>query len=179
MSMNCGVSKIGGIIRMFLPMPMSTFVQCGFVTLPQNPQQFAVQSVSFHRRARCVLNWTEIDSGDEFFRESSGDCEVRAVSAAVDPAGPCEVILDSGADITVLPAHLFGSVGTPEQQTTQLLDAQGAPIPQMSQRANVSFVVEGVDGRQIVFRDRAVLAKVRQPLLCAGKLFSWRLVPKV
>ena len=60
MSMNCGVSKIGGIIRMFLPMPMSTFVQCGFVTLPQNPQQFAVQSVSFHRRARCVLNWTEM-----------------------------------------------------------------------------------------------------------------------
>ena len=24
------------------------------------PQQFAVQSVSFHRRARCVLNWTEM-----------------------------------------------------------------------------------------------------------------------
>ena len=118
------------------------------------------------------------DSGDEFFRESSGDCEVRAVSAAVDPAGPCEVILDSGADITVLPAHLFGSVGTPEQQTTQLLDAQGAPIPQMSQRANVSFVVEGVDGRQIVFRDRAVLAKVRQPLLCAGKLFRGGWYPK-
>ncbi|CAE7029864.1 unnamed protein product [Symbiodinium sp. CCMP2592] len=119
-------------------------------------------------------------SGDEFFRECSSecDCEVRAVCCPTDPSEPCEVILDSGADVTVLPAHLFSTVGVAEKQTTRLLDAQGTPIPQMSQRANVSFVVQGLDGREIVFRDRAVLANVRQPLLCAGKLFRGGWYPK-
>ncbi|CAE7696343.1 unnamed protein product [Symbiodinium sp. CCMP2592] len=119
-------------------------------------------------------------SGDEFFQECSSecDCEVRAVSCPTDPSEPCEVILDSGADVTVLPAHLFSTVGVAEKQTTRLLDAQGTPIPQMSQRANVSFVVQGLDGREIVFRDRAVLANVRQPLLCAGKLFRGGWYPK-
>ena len=74
--------------------------------------------------------------------------------------------------------YLFDGVGTAEQQTTQLLDAQGAPIPQVSQRANVSFVVEGSNGQQIVFKDRAVLAKVRQPLLCVGKLFRGGWYPR-
>ncbi|CAE7832166.1 unnamed protein product [Symbiodinium sp. CCMP2592] len=119
-------------------------------------------------------------SGDEFFRECSSecDCEVRAVCCPTGPSEPCEVILDSGADVTVLPAHLFSTVGVAEKQTTRLLGAQGTPIPQMSQRANVSFVVQGLDGREIVFRDRAVLANVRQPLLCAGKLFRGGWYPK-
>ena len=43
---------------------------------------------------------------------------------------------------------------------------------------NVSFVVEGSNGQQIVFKDRAVLAKVRQPLLCVGKLFRGGWYPR-
>ncbi|CAE7625122.1 unnamed protein product [Symbiodinium necroappetens] len=115
------------------------------------------------------------DSGDEFVR---AEREVRAVTTGTNLVEPCEVILDSGADITVLPAHLFGSVGIPEEQTAQLLDAQGTPIPQFAQRANVSFIVESRDGQEFIFRDRAVLARVKQPLLCAGKLFRGGWYPR-
>ena len=81
-----------------------------------------------------------------------------------------EVILDSGADCTVLPFDHFGHVGLQSARTTTLLDAQGNHIPQGASREQVMFEVEGCDGETIQFVDNAILARVRQPLFCFGKL---------
>ncbi|CAE7237023.1 unnamed protein product [Symbiodinium sp. CCMP2592] len=89
-----------------------------------------------------------------------------------------EVILDSGADVTVLPMRIFGEVGCESKANVALVDAQGSRIPQAAVREGVTFVVEGCDGQEIVFRDRAVLARVKQPLLCAGKMFKDGWLPR-
>ncbi|CAE7287414.1 unnamed protein product [Symbiodinium sp. CCMP2592] len=43
-----------------------------------------------------------------------------------------EVILDSGADVTVLPMHIFGEVGCEGKANVALVDAQGSRIPLLS-----------------------------------------------
>ena len=109
------------------------------------------------------------DSGDE------GDCvggpdHVRVVMAAPLEGVEHEVILDSGADCTVLPLDAFQGVGQDSQESSVLLDAQGNRIPQGQVRAAVVFEVDGDGGDVIQFKDRVVLAQVRQPLFCFGKL---------
>ncbi|CAE7849605.1 unnamed protein product, partial [Symbiodinium necroappetens] len=89
-----------------------------------------------------------------------------------------EVILDSGADVTVLPMHIFGEVGIEDHASVSLVDAQGSIIPQAAVREGVTFVVKGCDGSSIVFKDKAVLARVKQPLLCAGKLIRDGWLPR-
>ncbi|CAE7599013.1 unnamed protein product, partial [Symbiodinium necroappetens] len=88
-----------------------------------------------------------------------------------------QVILDSGADITVLPASMFRDVGAPSATSVNLLDAQGGAIPQQAGRTRVTFEVEGYNGERICFKDDVILASVKQPLLCLRKLIrkNWLL----
>ncbi|CAE7034963.1 GIP [Symbiodinium sp. CCMP2592] len=111
------------------------------------------------------------DCTDEFH---DGVAHVRVVAA--DP-NLHEVILDSGADCTVLPLSSFSDVGHHSRESSFLLDAQGNRIPQGQVRTSVVFEVEGEDGEVIQFRDKAVLAQVRQPLFCFGKLLRDQWVP--
>ena len=107
-----------------------------------------------------------------------GFCEVRMVRRVPEEEGPKhQVILDSGADITVLPASMFRDVGAPSASSVNLLDAQGGAIPQQAGRTRVTFEVEGYHGERICFKDDVILASVKQPLLCLGKLIrkNWLL----
>ena len=105
-------------------------------------------------------------------------CEVRMVRRVPEEESPKhQVILDSGADITVLPASMFRDVGAPSASSVNLLDAQGGAIPQQAGRTRVTFEVEGYHGERICFKDDVILASVKQPLLCLGKLIrkNWLL----
>ncbi|CAE7521131.1 unnamed protein product [Symbiodinium natans] len=87
-----------------------------------------------------------------------------------------QVILDSGADVTVIPLT-HSTVGEAAAQNTRIRDAQGNDIPMATQRQNVIFEVEAAGGQRLFFRDRVVVAQVRQPLLSLGKLIRdhWNL----
>ena len=105
-------------------------------------------------------------------------CEVRMVHRVPEEeSSKHQVILDPGADITVLPASMFRDVGAPSAASVNLLDAQGGAIPQQAGRTRVTFEVEGCNGERICFKDDVILASVKQPLLCLGKLIrkNWLL----
>ncbi|CAE7202183.1 GIP [Symbiodinium sp. CCMP2592] len=103
--------------------------------------------------------------------DEDSDCEhdVRMVSEQPMQHEFEQVILDSGADVTVLPLS-HGAVGEPNANNTMIRDAQGNVIPMASYRKNVVFEVEGNEGQRLVFRDKVVVAQVKQPLLSVGKL---------
>ena len=107
------------------------------------------------------------------------DLAVRAIQqSSSHDSSPCEVILDSGADVTVLPMDIFGDVGVASKSGVRLRDAQGGAIPQSTGRANVTFEVDDVEGKVLRFTDKVILAKVKQPLLCAGKLMKGKWLPQ-
>ncbi|CAE7921995.1 unnamed protein product [Symbiodinium sp. KB8] len=97
---------------------------------------------------------------------------VEVAARVVRDTGLHEVILDSGADCTVLPQGQFESVGADGGRKATLVDAQGNTIPQTSARQRVLFEVEGENAEMIQFTDYAVLANVKQPLFCFGKLLK-------
>ncbi|CAE7220909.1 unnamed protein product [Symbiodinium sp. CCMP2592] len=140
-------------------------VQC-FTIGSDNESEFSFELCS-------SLDLTADDSGE---LEAESAFHVRAVAA--DP-NLHEVILDSGADCTVLPLSSFADVGQHSRESSFLLDAQGNRIPQGQVRTSVVFEVEGIDGEIIQFRDKAVLAQVRQPLFCFGKLLRDQWLPEL
>ena len=115
-------------------------------------------------RSTSTLVFSIADSDDE---EPEPEDHVRAVR--VQPVEFEQVILDSGADVTVVPMT-HSAVGDPGPQTTLIRDAQGNAIPMASQRRNVIFEVVGDGGQRLFFRDKVVVARVKQPLLSLGKL---------
>ena len=100
---------------------------------------------------------------------------VRTVRES-DDAPYEQVILDSGADVTVVPFRLHG-VGHETVNNMSIRDAQGHNIPMASQRENVIFEVESSSGERLFFRDKVVVAQVKQPLLCVGKLMREQWLP--
>ena len=112
-----------------------------------------------------------------WYRMDSEDAECDMSVHVVQDPSLHEVILDSGADVTVLPWDQFEEVGHESESQATLLDAQGNFIPQGSTRQQVLFEVEGSDGELIQFVDKVVLAKVKQPLFCLGKLLKNRWSP--
>ena len=119
------------------------------------------------------------DVCDEFGSCGLGDLAVRAVRSSLSSStAPHEVILDSGADVTVLPMDIFGDVCISARSGVRLRDAQGEAIPQSSGRAQVTFEVQDVEGKPLRFTDKVILARVKQPLLCAGKLMKGNWLPK-
>ena len=141
-------------------------------------QMFSLQDAD----SECELSDFSDEDGDvcgDFESIGLGDLAVRAVrDYAVRDTASHEVILDSGADVTVLPMDIFGGVGVAARSGVRLRDAQCEAIPQSSGRAQVTFEVEDMEGRPLRFTDKVILAKVKQPLLCAGKLMKGKWLPK-
>ena len=78
-----------------------------------------------------------------------------------------EVVLDSGADGSVLPLE-FGAVGYPDKSFdgSKFIDAQGKPINVKGARiAEVRF-------GQVVFKERFIIAAVTAPLISMGRLLK-------
>ena len=92
---------------------------------------------------------------------------VRAVIHEVEGAD-LEVILDSGADISCLPAELgwLGTKGTGAKM--KVSDAQAGILP-VKQRRDVEFIVETRPGRPVLWKEKCVVTSVTQPLLAMGK----------
>ena len=85
-----------------------------------------------------------------------------------------EVILDSGADCTVLPLS-YQAVGHKDSSGSKsiLLDAQGNKIEGGESRVFVHFEIDTPDEDSVIsFKDSVVLGNVQQPLFCLGKLMK-------
>ena len=90
-----------------------------------------------------------------------------------------EVILDSGADCTVLPMS-YRAVGNtdPYASKSVLLDAQGNKIEGGESRVCVNFEIDTPEEDHVIsFKDSVVLGNVQQPLFCLGKLMKRGWVP--
>ena len=84
----------------------------------------------------------------------------------------CDVILDSGADISVLPLHYSGIGEVGPAPNTTFVDAQGCPLAVESTRiATLQF-------GNVAFREKFIIADVTTPLValcCIGTYHSCRL----
>ena len=79
-----------------------------------------------------------------------------------------EVVLDSGADGSVLPLA-YGEVGYADDSRdgSKFIDAQGKPIHEKSVRiAEVKF------GSEFFFRERFIIAAVTSPSISMGRLLK-------
>lgn len=88
-----------------------------------------------------------------------------------------EVILDSGADLSLAPVE-YASYGTPCMQSKQnvVRDAQGNQIA-VSGEVILTLDLLGPSGDAVEAREKSLLGPVQQPILCLGKFFQngWRL----
>ena len=143
--------------------------------------------------SECSLDesslWYDVESIEEaggFDSDCSCDEELiprlccRAVIEEV-PSEPdrVEVILDSGANCTVLPVS-YQAVGHKDSSVSKsiLLDAQGNKIEGGESRVFVNFEIDTPDEDSVIsFKDSVVLGNVQQPLFCLGKLMKRGWVP--
>ena len=85
------------------------------------------------------------------------------------------VILDSGADISVLPMS-YREVGLPIDRGTSLRDAQGGKMTNGGMR-QAMIELEDEDGHLVELRESFALSIVKEPLLALGKLLrrGWKI----
>ena len=113
---------------------------------------------------------------DEFSLETAQ--HVRVVIDELSDDGhvctPCDVILDSGADTSVLPLR-FSHVGEScDAPNTTFVDAQGCPLSIASTRiATLQF-------GKVAFREKFIVADVTTPLIALGHIIrsGWSLVQR-
>ena len=114
--------------------------------------------------------------GDEFWTISPFCKHVRAVSTLDDGSFQhgvsCEIILDSGADISALPLQ-FGQVGVEDVMPgSSYVDAQGVPLNVTGTRlAHVAF-------GDVVFKERFIISDITSPLLALGSVLrnGWSII---
>ena len=85
------------------------------------------------------------------------------------------VILDSGADILVLPMS-YREVGFPLERVTSLRDAQGGKMTNGGMR-QATIELEDEEGHLVELRESFALSNVKEPLLALGKLLGrgWKI----
>ena len=93
---------------------------------------------------------------------------VRAVSYDFPAGGKVEILLDSGADSSVLPlscGHVGHSVSL--DATSRFVDAQGAPLGVSDKR-----VAELILGDDVIIKEQFIVAPVTGPIVCLVKLLK-------
>ena len=96
-------------------------------------------------------------------------CNLRV--RAISTCRTMDIILDSGSDVTLIPAHMAG-LGTQvtSQPETYLRDAQGQRISTHDVR-DVNFVFHATDGSAVNVKERAFFSDaIDSPLISFGKL---------
>ena len=85
------------------------------------------------------------------------------------------VILDSGADISVLPMS-YREVGFPIDRVTSLRDAQGGRMTNGGMRPAM-IELEDEEGHLVGLGESFALSNVKEPLLALGKLLrrGWKI----
>ena len=86
-----------------------------------------------------------------------------------------DMIIDSGADVSVLPLSMSACGSDAPQKQERYVDAQGKPM-RITQRRICDVYLPGLNG-DVLLREEFVVAPVSQPLLSAGKLMraGWRI----
>ena len=100
---------------------------------------------------------------------------VRSGALGSDCRG-VEVVVDSGADVSVAPLE-FARLGTAaEEMGITMQDAQGRKIPQLGTRL-LKLEVESKDGNMVAIREKFCMARVSSFILSLGRLLrgGWTL----
>ena len=106
-------------------------------------------------------NWT--------FDPSLGDTYPLSVLAV---QARSEIVLDSGADISVAPLRL-ASLGTAAGRSGVVMqDAQGRRIPEVESRV-LDIEVETLEGNSLLVREKFCIAPVKSIILSLGRLIRW------
>ena len=139
--------------------------------LRPNTGEGAVRAIKFYHLAAE-------DQEDEASSEGELTYGVRLVQDEEeeqyfeDHDGLCQVIVDSGADATILPASYLQAGSELLERAPRLQDAQGERIPIKGYK-NVSFVCTAADGRTVLIREKAHFAEgISQPIIFYGKLME-------
>ena len=83
-----------------------------------------------------------------------------------------EVVVDSGADVSVAPLR-FRKLGTPaEKSNVMMQDAQGKQIPEVESRI-LDIDVSDVEGNKATIREKFAIAQVGSLILSLGRLVRW------
>ena len=95
---------------------------------------------------------------------------------AVQSQGLChekvEVVVDSGADVSVAPLK-YRNVGKPAKRSHVVThDAQGKRIPETQSRV-IDIEVEDEQGEKVTIREKFAIAKVGSVILSLGRLLRW------
>ena len=94
---------------------------------------------------------------------------VRAVQAQ---GMEVEVVVDSGADISVAPRS-FGQLGSPTASAAVVMhDAQGRRIPELGTRI-LDLEVRSTEGEVVTIREKFAVANVGSLILSLGRLLRW------
>ena len=107
--------------------------------------------------------------------EAARPMQVRAVKARAG-AEELEVVIDSGADVSVAPLR-FGSFGSPAKASNVLMqDAQGRKIEEHCSRT-LDLEVETLGGDRVVLREKFAIAKIEAVIVSLGRLLrrGWAL----
>ena len=98
----------------------------------------------------------------------------RARQLCGSGAGPAgeEIVIDSGADISVAPLKLAQLGKAASASGVVMQDAQGRRIPEKERRI-LDIEVETADGDSLVIREKFCIAPVASVILSMGRLLRW------
>ena len=119
-------------------------------------------------------SWSVVDSegfdllpNDSFYTDTECIADSIRAIGSLDDSASVEVVLDSGADGSVLPLE-YANIGSHDTdfKSSSFIDAQGNPIDVRGARiAEVRF-------GSVVFRERFIIAAVTSPLISMGRLLK-------
>eukprot|EP00439_Symbiodinium_sp_Y106_P077691 s2610_g16.t1 len=113
-----------------------------------------------------------MESECESFAEALGASKTVAQVNAICAGTEVDVIIDSGADISVAPLRL-GRLGRESKASGVLMqDAQGWQIRECGSRV-IDIEVETVEGTRVVVREKFAVARVESVILSLGRLLRW------
>ena len=94
------------------------------------------------------------------------------VESLPDGSDMHNILLDSGADVSVFPAHMTELGTVSDVLPGNLRDAQGNSIPLHGMR-DIELHLMDMQGRSVVLQETVALSdQISQPILCFGKLME-------
>ncbi|CAE7561573.1 unnamed protein product, partial [Symbiodinium necroappetens] len=136
-------------------------VEAAPLAASQGPEEFAMDASDWD--GDWTVPWYEPNTQEEVI------VSIRAVRAH---GREVEVVVDSGADISVAPCAFadLGSPGTPAAVTMH--DAQGKEIVELGNRV-LDIEVRSLEGETVTIREKFAVANVGSLILSLGRLLRW------
>lgn len=136
-------------------------------------EQYSCVDASLHSSACVVqqhdMTLTDDDDAWTFSPFLLSECDiqhVRAIPLHRDGGRVLEILLDSGADSSVLPRDCVKlGHALAVDQSSRFVDAQGAPIQLQGRR-----IPEVCLGNDVVIKEQFMVESVTGPIICLGRL---------